>query len=195
MSGGDLGKTNFGMWRFAPRLRQAHGFCFEARYREPTGKLPQILPRHQPATRSVREIQMFDLGVLTWPTLLKSCPNPVPTAIADSEREMTIHAMGFWKTKLPDLRGMLARRATEKRVSINRQSLRGDSLCIVCNTMPFPNPNGICSKASESCRIIRGAAFRTILNQSLTELEFSFIVAIRIAAMEGKIPNVRLINL
>ena len=36
---------------------------------------------------------------------------------------------------------------------------------------------------------------RTILNQSLAGLEFSFMVDINIVAMKGKIPNVRLMDL
>ena len=41
----------------------------------------------------------------------------------------------------------------------------------------------------------RRVFFHTILNQSLAGLECSFIVAISIVAMKGRMPNVRLMNL
>jgi hypothetical protein len=79
-------------------------------------------------------------------------------------------------------------------VSDGQRRSKSDSLSMVCKTTAFPNPNGICT-ALGCCQTIWGVVFRTILNQSLAGLEFSFMVDISIAAMKGKIPNVRLMVL
>jgi len=76
----------------------------------------------------------------------------------------------------------------------DQKHVQSDSLSTVCNTTAFPNPNGICM-VSEYCQVIYRFVFRTILNQSLAGLECSFIDEIKIIAMKGRIPHVRLMNL
>jgi len=132
----------------------------------------------------------------TWPILLKSCPKPVPTAIADAggTRRSTLAVS---EREITQLTGYVGQESNLKKSCSDSQEPRAFEKRLTESRL---QDDGI-SESQRGLRGIRivssksGVIFRTILNQSLAGLEFSFKVAINVIAMKGRSPNVRLMDL